>query len=112
LREVSNGAIDLYYGLVDGRLVLSDSGSAAASAGLAAKSLAALSRLPGATESWTYLNVPAGLPLAHAYAGLFDLAVPPALEARLVPVREELHYESHEGRVATTVTRVGLRQRP
>jgi hypothetical protein len=112
LREVSNGAINLYYGLVRGRLVLSDSGSAAASAGSTGKSLAALSHLPGATESWMYLNVPSGLPLAHAYAGLFDLVVPPALEARLAPLREMLHYESHAGRVATAVTRVALRQRP
>jgi hypothetical protein len=111
LREVSNGAIDLYYGLVHGRLVLSDLGSAAANAGSTGKGLAALSRLPRATESWTYLNVPAGLPLAHAYAGLFDLAVPHALEARLTSLREVLHVESHDGPVATTVTRVGL-QRP
>jgi hypothetical protein len=112
LRQVSNGAIDLYYGLVRDRLVLSDSGSAAANAGFAGKSLAAVSQLPGSTESWTYLDVPAGLPLAHAYAGLFDLTVPPALEARLAPLRAVLHYESREGRVATTVTRLALRQHP
>ncbi|MFZ1880448.1 MAG: hypothetical protein WAU41_09800, partial [Gaiellaceae bacterium] len=112
LRQVSNGAIDLYYGLVRDRLVLSDSGSAAANAGSTGKSLTAVSQLPGSTESWTYLDVPAGLPLAHAYAGLFDLTVPPALETRLAPLREVLRYESHEGRVATTVTRLGLRQHP
>jgi hypothetical protein len=109
LFDVSNGAIDVYYGLVRGRLVLSDSGAAAASAGSTGKSLAAWSQLPGATESWTYLNVPTGLPLAHAYAGLFDLVVPPALETRLAPLREVLHYESHDGRVATAVTRVARR---
>jgi hypothetical protein len=113
LRQVSNGAIDLYYGLVAGRLVLSDSGSAAASAGSAGTGgLAALSRIPGATESWTYLNVPAGLPLAHAYAGLLDFEVSPRLEARLTPLQEVLHYESREGRVAMTVTRVTLLRRP
>ena len=42
-----------------GRLVLSDSGSAAANAGSAGKSLTAVSQLPGSTESWTYLDVPA-----------------------------------------------------
>jgi hypothetical protein len=112
LREVSSGTIDLYYGLVRGRLVVSDSGSAAANGGSATKGLAALGRLPGATEAWTYLDVPAALPLAHAYAGLFELSVPPSLEARVAPLREVLHYESHEGRVATTVTRLGLPEHP
>jgi hypothetical protein len=112
LRQVSNGAIDLYYGLVAGRLVLSDDATAAASAGPAGKRLTVVSQLPGATESWAYLNVAEGLPLARAYSGLFNETVPPAFAASLSTLRGFLVYSAHEGRVATTVTRLDLRPRP
>jgi hypothetical protein len=108
LTEVANGAIDFYVGLVRGRLVLSDSAAAAVRTGSRGKALPAVARLPGATESWAFADVSAALPLAHLFAGLFATTVPPALEASVAPLRDVLVYASHEGRVATVVTRIGL----
>lgn len=109
MRRVANGAIDIYYGLVRDELVVTDSAAAPARLGSGGRTLPARSRLPDATESWAYANVSDGLPLAHLFAGLFDTQVPEALETRLAPLEDVLVYASHEGHVATVVTRIGTR---
>jgi hypothetical protein len=112
MRRVANGAIDIYYGLLGGELVVTDSAAAPgrlASTSGAGTTLAALSRLPDLTESWAYANVREGLPLAKLFEGLFDTQVPTALETRLAPLRDVLVYASHDARVATLVTRIDTR---
>jgi hypothetical protein len=106
MRQVANGAIDLYYGLVHGELVVTDSAAAPARLGSGVKPPPALARLPDETESWLYVNVSTGLPLAKRFSGLFDLRVPASLETSLGAVRDLLVYASHEGRVATVISRI------
>jgi hypothetical protein len=108
LTEVPNGAVDLYYGIVDGRLIVTDSAGAAGRLGRHGKTLPAVSKLPGATESWAYANVRAALPLAVLFAGLFDTTVPQTLQTSLEPLRDLFVVASHEGRVATVVTTLDL----
>lgn len=112
MEEVANGAIDLYYGLVGGKLVVSDSAAAAERITSTPKALPAVSQLPGAIESWAYLDVPAGLPLEHTFSGLFETQLPASTEASIAPLLDILVYSATNGRVATTVMRVGLRLRP
>ena len=50
MEEVANGAVDLYYGLVGGKLVVSDSAAAAERIASTPKALPAVSQLPGAIE--------------------------------------------------------------
>lgn len=109
MRHVANGAIDVYYGLVRGRLVVTDSATAPGRLGSGGTTPATLSRLPDATESWAYVNVHDGLPLAQRFAGLFDTAVPAALATSLAQLREVLVSASHEGRIATVVTHASTR---
>ena len=106
MRHVATGAIDFYYGLVRGKLIVTDSASAPARLGSGGTPLRALASLPNATESWTYVNLRDGLPLAKRFAGLFDTTVPQTLASSLAPVRDVLVYAFHEGRVATVVTRI------
>lgn len=113
MRQVANGAIDIYYGLLGGELVVTDSAAApgrlGAASGSGGTTLAAVSRLPPVAESWAYVNVRDGLPLANLFEGLFDTQVPKALETRLAPLRDVLVHASHGPRVATVVTRIGTR---
>jgi hypothetical protein len=115
LRQVASGAIDLYYGLVDGQLVVTDSPTApgrlgsGSTSGSGGRAGAAVARLPDATESWAFADLGRALPLAQIFGGLFGSEVPATLPARLAPVRDVLVHASHKGRVATVVTRVGPR---
>jgi hypothetical protein len=113
MRRVANGAIDIYYGLLGGELVVTDSvaapGRLDSASGAGGATLAAVSRLPDLTESWAYVNVSEGLPLAKLFEGLFDTQVPKALETRLASIRDLLVYASHDARVATIVTRIDTR---
>jgi hypothetical protein len=115
LRQVVNGPIDLYYGLVDGELIVTDSATApgrlgsGSSSGSGGGAGAAIARLPDATESWAFVDLGRALPLAQVFGGLFGSEVPATLQVRLAPLRDLLVHSSHEGRVATVVTRIGLR---
>jgi len=111
MRQVANGAIDLYYGLVHGELIVTDSTAAPGQLGSGTKTLPAVTRLPEATESWLYVNVRAGLPLAKRFAGLFDTRVTRSLETSFAPVRDLLVYASHHDRVATVVNRIDIGSR-
>jgi hypothetical protein len=111
LTEVANGAVDLYYGLVGDKLVLTDNAGAAARLGRHEQTLPAATRLPAVSEAWAYLNVARGLPLAFLFSGLFDTTVPQPAATSLAPLRDVLVSASHAGRVATVVTRVDLGSR-
>jgi hypothetical protein len=109
---VPNGAVDVYYGLVSGRLVLTDSSDAFARVVSPGASLALVRYMPAAVGSWATIDPATALPVAGRFSGLLDFTVPPRTAADLARLRDVLRYTTRRGRVTTTVTRVDLRLHP
>jgi hypothetical protein len=109
---VPNGAVDVYYGLVGGRLVLTDSADAFARVVSPGASVALATSMPAAVGWWATIDPATALPVADRFSGLLDFAVPPRTAADLAGLRDVLRYTTRRGRVTTTVTRVDLRLRP
>ena len=100
LRIVQLGALDLYYGLFEGTLVVTDD------AGLHLRSSVhalAPSELPKRTSAWAYLDTARGLPALEQLAALAGTKLSPGFVAHVSQVRSVLAYRVQHDRLQTLV---------
>jgi hypothetical protein len=113
VRELALGAVTMYYGVVDGKVVVTDSSAAIRAINdhrvekLAddkvfseVKDAAAM---PDTTNGWLYLNFKDGVPLVDALVTLAGSRIPPEIDANLRPLRSAIVYGTRHGDVETVV---------
>jgi hypothetical protein len=107
VRELDLGSVSVYYGVVDGKVVVSDASSAfravqdgpdktLADDGVFADAKDAAG-MPDETNGWLFLNLKDGIPLVESFARLGNQRIPPEVEDNLQPLRSALVYGSRDG---------------
>jgi len=107
VRELDLGSVSVYYGVVDGKVVVSDSSRAFESVQKGpdkpltddgvfsdAKDAAGM---PDETNGWVFLNLKDGIPLVESLAQLANQRIPAEVEDNLEPLRSALVYGSRDG---------------
>jgi hypothetical protein len=102
LQDVALGAIDLYYGSHEGRVVVSDATGAVAAVRSGGEKLT-VPGLPERADRLLYVDVEHGLPALKAFAKLANQRVPPRLEANLRPLKTIVVYRTRDARTQTFV---------
>jgi hypothetical protein len=112
LQRVALGSIDLFYGIFDGKLLVSDSersvselkssGDKLADDGVfkSAKDAAAM---PDSTQGWLYVNLQDSIPAIEGLAALANSRIPPNVDANLRPLKSFLLYGDADGGVQNLV---------
>jgi hypothetical protein len=115
LDKVDLGSIALYYGVVKGELVVTDSQNALAeldgSIGrLSGDSVFKEARdgagMPDDNQGFLFVDLKDALPAVTGFANLANTKLPPDVEANLKPLRSLLVYGSRDGAVESYVARV------
>jgi hypothetical protein len=102
LQDVALGPIDLYYGVHDGDVVLSDTTDAVAALRASGEKLD-VPALPEHAERLLYLDAERGLPALRAFATLANQRVPTELVANLRPLRTLFEYRARDAPAETSV---------
>jgi len=112
LEKVDLGSVALYYGVVAGKLVVTDSADAlselAGSAGRLTgdavfKEAKDGAGLPDADQGFLYVDLKDAVPALTGFAQLANQKIPPSVEANLRPLRSLLVYATRDGDVQTFV---------
>jgi hypothetical protein len=98
LHDVALGAIDLYYGTLDGLFFVSDSTEAVAGLRSSGDKLN-VPGLPEQTNGFLYIDVEHALPAVRAFAKLANQKVPAEVDANLKPLKTLVVYGTREGNV-------------
>jgi len=107
VRELDLGSVSVYYGVVDGKVVVSDSSRAFASVqdgpdkpltddGVFSDAKDAAG-MPDETNGWLFLNLKDGIPLVESLAQLGNQRIPAEVDDNLRPLRSALVYGSRNG---------------
>jgi hypothetical protein len=106
------GPIDLFYGVANGELIVTDSSNAIAelqskknklSSDANFKGVKDAVQMPDANQGFVYLDVKDALPTVEAFAQLTNLKIPAPVDANLKPLRTVLIYGTHKGTNETLV---------
>lgn len=107
VREVDLGSVSVYYGVVDGKVVVSDASTAFKSVqdgpdkSLADDGVFADAKdaagMPDETNGWVFVNLKDGIPLVESLARLGNQRIPAEVEDNLDPLRSALVYGSRDG---------------
>jgi hypothetical protein len=112
LERAALGPVDLYYGVFDGKLLVTDSARAVPelrsngdklsddSIFKAAKDAAGM---PDSTPGFVYVNLRDALPTIEGLAALANARIPPQVDANLQPLKSFLAYASSGGGVENIV---------
>ena len=107
VRELDLGSVSVYYGVVDGKVVVSDASRAFESVqdgpdepltddGVFSDAKDAAG-MPDETNGWLFLNLKDGVPLVESLAQLANQRIPAEVEDNLRPLRSALVYGSRNG---------------
>lgn len=107
VRELDLGSASIYYGVVDGKVVVTDASAAfravkdgpdkpLADDGVFTDVKDAAG-MPESSNGWLYLNLKDGVPLVESLARLGSQRIPPEVEQNLQPLRSALVYGSRDG---------------
>jgi hypothetical protein len=107
LQRVALGAVDLFYGTFERRLVLTDDPQAKLRSHFSALDPPGL---PASTSRWAYLDAVDGLPALQSLAALGGTRLSPGFVRKLTPLRSVLAYVTHAG--STETLTVDVRQLP
>lgn len=102
LQDVQLGAIDIYYGTFDGRLVVSDSPDAVEALRGHGDKLN-VPGLPDRTNGFLYVDVERALPALQAFAKLANQTLPRQLDDYAKPLKTIVLYGTREGDVQSLV---------
>ena len=108
LQDVALGAVDIYYGIHDGTLVVSDTTDAVSALRSSGDKLK-VPGLPDQTDGFLYLDMERALPALEAFAKLANQTIPAPVEADLRPLKTVLVYGVREGGAQTIVADVQTR---
>jgi len=107
VRQLDLGSVSVYYGVVDGKVVVSDASRAFESVqdgpdkpladdGVFSDAKDAAG-MPDETNGWLFLNLKDGIPLVESLAQLANQRIPAEVEDNLRPLRSALVYGSRNG---------------
>jgi hypothetical protein len=107
VRRASLGPVDVIYGAIDGKLVVSDSAAAVRDLGdrggdklsddKTFRDAADAAAMPDRTTGWLYLNLKDGVPLVDALAELAGSRIPAEYDDNLRPLRSFVFYGTRAG---------------
>jgi hypothetical protein len=112
LKKVDLGPVALYYGVNDGRLVVTDSQNALAelngslgrlSGDAVFKEAKAGAGMTDSAQTFIFLDIKDALPALSGIAQLANQTLPPAVENNLRPLRSALLFGSSDGNVGSFV---------
>jgi hypothetical protein len=117
MHRVAVGAVGILYGVVDGKLVVTDNSTAVRDlrdGGRDAlldddtfKETRDAVGMPDETDGWLYVNLKDGIPLVEGLAGLGGQQIPPDVSANLRPLRSAILYADRDGDVESIKVFVG-----
>jgi hypothetical protein len=112
LQSVPLGPVSLYYGVLDGQLVLTDSQTAIGELQSKSNRLAdddafkaakKASGLPDSSPAWLYVDLQDTIPAVESLATLAGQAVPPTVGPNLQPLKSLVVYGSSDSGTTTAV---------
>lgn len=115
LNKLDLGPVALYYGVNDGRLVVTDSSNALAELNGSVGRLTGDavfreakdgSGMPDSAQTFVYLDIKDALPALSGFAQLASQTLPPEVENNLKPLRSALLYGSSDNTVGSFVVYV------
>lgn len=112
LNKVDLGSLALYYGVADGKLVVTDSANALAELNGSVGHLSGddvfkeakdAAGMPDTTQGFLFVDLKDALPAAEGLAQLANQAIPPQVDANLKPLRSLLVYGTRDAGLQSLV---------
>ena len=111
MQRLTLGPVGILYGVVDGKLVVTDSPTAVRQLRDGGRDKLSDDKtfqdardavgMPDETNGWLYVNLKDGIPLVEGFAGLSGQQVPADVSANLRPLRSAIVFGARDGDVET-----------